>query len=157
MVYFKKMINKYLLKNICTYICGDSITNRKFTIVDGGHLTLKNKIMKKIVLTIAAAAFLFTANASNEVVVSQNVIEMNAADEWDDILNEYEAYVNKYIACIKKVKAGDMSAMADLATLMEKAEKISAKLEKAEDEMSTTQAARYAKITAKLADAAKNL
>ena len=113
--------------------------------------------MKKIVLTIAAAAFLFTANASNEVVVSQNVIEMNAADEWDDILNEYEAYVNKYIACIKKVKAGDMSAMADLATLMEKAEKISAKLEKAEDEMSTTQAARYAKITAKLADAAKNL
>jgi phosphorylcholine metabolism protein LicD len=32
--------------------------------------------MKKIVLTIAAAAFLFTANASNEVVVSQNVIEI---------------------------------------------------------------------------------
>ncbi|MBO7194067.1 MAG: hypothetical protein J6V47_07270 [Bacteroidaceae bacterium] len=113
--------------------------------------------MKKIVLTIAAAAFLFTANASNEVVVSQNVIEMNAADEWDDILKEYEAYVDKYIACMKKAKAGDLSAMADLAELMEKAEKISAKLEKAEDEMSTAQAARYAKISAKLAEAAKNL
>jgi DNA ligase (NAD+) len=103
------------------------------------------------------AAFLFTANASNEVVVSQNVIEMNAADEWDDVLKEYEAYVDKYIACMKKVKAGDLSAMADLAELMEKAESLSSKLEKAEDEMSTAQAARYAKIAAKLAKAAKNL
>lgn len=129
--------------------------NNKCAIYDIWCTLLKHMTMKKIFLTIAAAAFLFTANAnaSNEVVVSQNAIEVNAADEWDDILDDYEAYVNKYIACMKKANAGDMSALADLASLMEKAEKLSSKLEKAEDDMSSAQAARYAKITAKLAKA----
>lgn len=115
----------------------------------------KNKTMKKIFLTIAAAAFLFTANASNEVVVSQTAVEVNAAYEWDEILDDYESYVNKYISCMKKVNAGDMSAMADLAKLMEKAESLSSKLEKAGDDMSAAQAARYAKISKKLAQAAQ--
>lgn len=77
-----------------------------------------------------------------------------SSTNWDAVLNEYESYVNQYIALMKKAQKGDMSAMSDYAKMLEKAERLSDKLDDAEDEMTSTQLSRYMKITSKMASAA---
>ena len=76
------------------------------------------------------------------------------SENWDAVLDSYENYVNQYIKLMKKAQAGDVSAVAEYASMMEKAEDLSNKLEKAEDSLSSAQLARYTKITQKLASAA---
>ena len=51
---------------------------------------------------------------------------------------------------------GDISALSSYMDLLENAEDLAEKLEDAEDEMSVSQMERYAKITAKLTEAALN-
>lgn len=77
-----------------------------------------------------------------------------SSKEWDKVLDSYERYIDKYIAVLKKVNAGDMNAYSEMATLMEQCEELSDKLDDADDEMSATQLERYQKITVKLANAA---
>lgn len=77
-----------------------------------------------------------------------------SSTNWDAVLDEYESYVNQYIAFMKKAQKGDMSAMSDYAKMLEKAERFSDKLGGAEDEMTSTQLSRYVKITNKMANAA---
>ena len=74
-----------------------------------------------------------------------------ASNDWDKVLDEYEDYCNKVSSLSKKVMAGDMSAMTEYTSLLEKAESLSNKLEKAEDEMTTAQVARLNKIAQKMA------
>ena len=74
----------------------------------------------------------------------------SSSKDWDKVLDEYESYVNQYISFFKKAKKGDMSAMGEYAKLLEKAERLSEKIEDAEDEMSSSQLARYTKITSKM-------
>ncbi|MDE6038452.1 MAG: hypothetical protein K2F75_00515 [Paramuribaculum sp.] len=74
-----------------------------------------------------------------------------ASNDWDKVLDEYEDYSNKVSSLSKKVMAGDMSAMTEYTSLLEKAESLSNKLEKAEDEMTTAQVARLNKIAQKMA------
>ena len=45
--------------------------------------------------------------------------------DWDSMLDSYEQYVNKYIALLKKASNGDMTAMAEYAGLMQKAQELS--------------------------------
>ena len=54
---------------------------------------------------------------------------------------------------MKKVQAGDMSAMTEYAKLAEQAQKLAEKVEKVADNMSAAQIARYTKITQKMANA----
>lgn len=79
------------------------------------------------------------------------------SQDWDALLDTYEQFVDKYISYVKKASKGDMSAMAEYAALMEKAQKLSEKMEDAENEMSTSQWTRYMKITNKMATAAQNM
>lgn len=74
-----------------------------------------------------------------------------ASNDWDKVLDEYEDYCNKVSSLSKKVMAGDMSAMTEYTSLLEKAESLSNKLEKAENEMTTAQVARLNKIAQKMA------
>ena len=83
-----------------------------------------------------------------------NMTSSKSSTNWDAVLNEYESYVNQYIALMKKAQNGDMSAMSDYAKMLEKAERLSDKLDNAEDEMTSTQLSRYMKITNKMANAA---
>lgn len=110
----------------------------------------KIKIFAVAVIATMALANAGTVNAANSTMPAQATA---SSDNWDSILNQYEQYVNKYIAAIKKVQNGDATAAADLASLAAKAEKLAAQLQKAEDDMTEEQMARYAKITAKLASA----
>ena len=79
------------------------------------------------------------------------------SEDWDAVLTSYEEYVDKYITFAKKAVKGDVKALAKYPALMQKAEELSNKLEKAEDEMSSAQVARYTKISMKLAKAAEEL
>lgn len=110
--------------------------------------------MKKTLLVAVTALFgtaCFASTSSSPLTVCATVAVQG--ENWDKLLDEYEQFVNKYISTMKKAQNGDMSAYADLATIAAKAEKLQAKLEKAEDDMTTAQAARYAKITEKMTKA----
>ena len=84
---------------------------------------------------------------------SNNNVSSSGSTEWDATLDSYEEYVDKYIALMKKVAKGDMSAMAEYPSMLDKAQEFSNKLEKAKGEMSISQINRYTKITSKMATA----
>lgn len=77
--------------------------------------------------------------------------------DWDSMLDSYEQYVNKYIALLKKASNGDMTAMAEYAGLMQKAQELSDKMNGAQGDMSASQWARYMKITTKMTTAAQEM
>ena len=112
--------------------------------------------MKKILFVSALAAALsfgsaVTANATRNV--ASEVSTVLQSSEWDKVLNDYEKYVNQYIATYKKAMAGDMTAMVEYAKLADKAQQLSKKLEKAKGDMNASQLSRYLKLTQKLANA----
>ena len=76
------------------------------------------------------------------------------SEDWDDLLDSYEQYVDKYISYVKKAANGDMSALAEYPSLMEKAQEFSEKMEGAQGDMSTSQWTRYMNITNKMSKAA---
>lgn len=80
-----------------------------------------------------------------------------SSKNWNDMLNSYEKFVDKYIACLKKATNGDMSAYAEVATLMQEAQDFGDKIEKARDDMSAADWGRYMKITSKLSTAAMQM
>ena len=81
----------------------------------------------------------------------------SGSQDWDELLNSYEEYVDKYIAYLKKASKGDMTALSESATLMQKAQEFSDKMENAEGSMSASQWARYNKITMKMLEAAQKM
>ena len=58
---------------------------------------------------------------------------------------------------LKKANAGDVSAMSEYASMMEKATDFADKLENASDDLSTAQMERFTKLQLKLANAAAGL
>lgn len=77
----------------------------------------------------------------------------SGGEDWDKILDEYEKYCDKTVALAKKAQAGDISAMTEYASLLESAESLQKKLEKAGSDLTAAQAARMNKIAAKMAKA----
>ena len=73
-----------------------------------------------------------------------------SSENWDAVLDSYESYIDQYIALYKKAQAGDMSAMSEYATFMEKAAELSEKLSNAKSDMSSAQMSRFVKLQAKL-------
>lgn len=109
---------------------------------------------KELKFTISSAFELCEASGSSSNDDDDDISSSKSSTNWDAVLNEYESYVNQYIALMKKVQKGDVSAMSEYPKMLEKAERLSDKLEDAEDEMTSTQLSRYMKITNKLANAA---
>lgn len=79
------------------------------------------------------------------------------SEDWDAVLDSYEEYVNNYISLLKKAMNGDMDALSEYPSVMEDAQELSEKLQKAQDSMSSSQLSRYTKITNKLTQAAAEL
>jgi hypothetical protein len=111
---------------------------------------------KELKFTISSAFELCekSGDSSNNYSDDDDLASSKGSTNWDAVLNEYESYVNQYIALMKKVQKGDMSAMSEYPKMLEKAERLSDKLDDAEDEMTSTQLSRYLKITNKMANAA---
>ena len=79
------------------------------------------------------------------------------SEDWDDILDVYESYVDNYISYLKKATNGDIEAMEEVEEMLEDAQELSEKLDNAEDDLSSSQMSRYIKITSKLASAAADM
>ena len=74
----------------------------------------------------------------------------SGSNDWDKVLDEYEQYVNNYIAICRKINSGDMSAMSAYTDMLEKAESYGEKLSNAEGSMSSSQMNRYLNLTERL-------
>lgn len=84
--------------------------------------------------------------------------ETTSGDEnFDEWLNEYEEYCNSYIALMKKASNGDMSAIAEYTKMLQKAQKMSKKMEDAKGDLTPAQLAKFQRIQAKFMKAAQNL
>lgn len=82
---------------------------------------------------------------------------MYGSSDWDKLLDEYEKYVDLYISTYKKAMNGDLSAMTEYVKLMKSAQKLSDKLDKAKDDMSSEQLQRYMKILKKMTNAIESM
>ena len=119
--------------------------------------------MKKIIIMGVALALLFggfaaeAATAVSELSIAASV-EASASNEWDALLDEYEACVNQYIRAHQKAKSSSSKsgAVAEYITLASKVKGLSAKIDKNKGKMSVSQIARYVKITKKFTDEAKS-
>lgn len=75
-------------------------------------------------------------------------------NNWDELLDSYEEYVNEYAELLKKAQDGDMDALSEYPTYLKKAQELGEKFANAKGNMTTEQWARYTKI---LADMTKNM
>ncbi len=73
-------------------------------------------------------------------------------ENWDELLDNYEKYTDKYIKIFKKMENDDMSAMAEYGDLLEKAERLEKSLKKAkrDNNLSRAQMRRLLKIENKM-------
>ncbi len=99
----------------------------------------------------ATASSVSSYSSSSDDDEIEVVEESSSDDDWDSALDSYEEFVDNYIRLFKKAQAGDMSAMGEYTTYMEKAEALGDKLSSAKGSMSSSQVARYTKILNKMA------
>ena len=82
----------------------------------------------------------------------------DSSDEsWDELLDSYESYVDKYISAMKKVKDGDASAMSEYPDLYDKANELSSKIQNVQGELTSNQLSRYTTISNKMLKAAQDM
>lgn len=74
-------------------------------------------------------------------------------NNWDEILDSYERYVNRLVAIAKKAKSGDVSAVMELSEIQGEMEECADKLEDAEGSLTSAQMSRYQRITEKMGKA----
>lgn len=84
-------------------------------------------------------------------------ISSSDSEDWDDMLESYEEYVDQYISYLKKASSGDMNALSEYPALLEKAQEFSDKMKNAQSNMSASQWSRYIKITNKMTKAAQEM
>lgn len=116
----------------------------------------KNSEEKEEIVVTADSSDLDFGSSSSDVNESSSSSASSSTD-WDEVLDEYDAYITEYIAVVEKASNEDMSALADCASLLSQAQSLGNKLENAQGEMSSSQVARYTRISARLADAAAKL
>ena len=86
----------------------------------------------------------------------ERVDDSSPSNDWDEILDGYEEYVDDYITLIKKQKADptDMSIMTEYQSLMQKGQEWSTKMSEISSEFGVEQLARMQEIQGKIAKAA---
>ena len=87
----------------------------------------------------------------------ESTYQSAGSEDWDELLQSYEQYVNKYIVYVKKAARGDVTALAEYPRLMQKAQELGEKLDAVQGEMSASQLARYTKINMKMLKAAEEM
>lgn len=125
-------------------------------------------------MTFAIVAFLiggFTINASaqvdkasnsskkTETKKTDNTVKSNSQTgqkvDYEQVLKDYESYINKYIENYKQfLKEGDSSKI-DWKTPLKKAQDLEKKLENAKKDLNDKQIEKFLKLKEKLADALK--
>ena len=98
----------------------------------------------------------FEATESSEESANETISNTETPD-WDDLLDSYEQFVDQYISLVKKASKGDVTAIAEYPSVMEKATEFAEKMKGAQSDMSSSQWARYMEITNKMSKAALEL
>lgn len=96
-------------------------------------------------------------NEKNSTADGDTLLGGYGSNDWDSILDEYEEFVDDYIATLKKAASGDMDAIQESSSLMEKAESLSNRLENAKADLTSAQQSRFLKIQNKMVNAAKSM
>lgn len=109
---------------------------------------------KAVSFEIIDESFKAGAEYSDNVESSSTTKVASDSKKWDEILDEYEKYVESYAKLIKKASSGDVSAMTESAKMLEHAQNLDEKFKDAKDDMSASQLKRYMEITTKIATAA---
>lgn len=99
----------------------------------------------------------FSPSYASSSSSSSSSKKSSGSTNWDKLLDDYEAFVDKYIELYKKAMKGDNSAMTTYVEYLEKAENLADRLDDADDDMTTAQLTRYMKITNKMSEAAIEL
>lgn len=101
----------------------------------------------------------FEATESSEESSNETFSTSDNPDtpDWDDLLDSYEQFVDQYISLVKKASKGDVTAIAEYPSVMEKATEFAEKMKGAQSDMSSSQWARYMEITNKMSKAALEL
>lgn len=120
--------------------------------IDGTNLTFK--ITSACEESKSSSSSSKSSSSSSSSSSSDNS-SSSSDEDWDVILDEYEEYVDDYVALYKKAMNGDMDALSEYAEVLKDAQDLSNKLSKAKGSMSSSQVARYTKITNKMANAIK--
>lgn len=81
----------------------------------------------------------------------------SSSSDWDDVIDSYERYVDKYISVLKRVANNDASAMSEYPSLLAEAQSLANKLDTAQDDMSVEQWTRYMKVNQKMAAAISSM
>ena len=111
----------------------------------------KVKLASKVEYEDRTVSGTFPVSSESE---TSSVSSKSKSEDWDAVLKSYEEFIDQYIKLLKKSQTGDMSALTEYAKYMEKASDLSEKLENANDELTSAQAAKFLKLQAKLANAA---
>lgn len=94
-----------------------------------------------------------TEEAINRANGSESIVQPSV-NNWDEVISEYESFIDDYIKTMKKVKAGDYSVMSEYQSLMQKAESAGKKLQQNEGQLTKEQMKRYINLQTKLSNAA---
>lgn len=98
----------------------------------------------------------FEATESSEES-SNETFSTTDTPNWDELLDSYEQFVDQYVSLVKKASKGDVTAIAEYPSVMEKAKEFAEKMKGAQPDMSSSQWARYMEITNKMSKAALEL
>ena len=90
----------------------------------------------------------------DEDEITPQSVSSTSSKDWDRLLDDYESYVDQYIKLMKKASSGDLSAMTEYVSFLEKAEKLEEELNEAKNDLSVAQSQRLIKISKKMSNAA---
>lgn len=96
---------------------------------------------------------------SDEAEPAESVDEggSESSEDIDELLADYEQYYDSYIKMMKKAQKGDMTALADYADMLQKAQEIGNRLENVKGDLSAKQLATFNRIQNKLLKAAQEM
>ena len=86
---------------------------------------------------------------------SETKSDINTSDDYDKLLDEYEDYFNAILKLSKKAKNNDPNAYVEYTNVMQKAQSVVSKLNKANGHLSPSQQARLAAIITKFSTQAQ--
>lgn len=89
-------------------------------------------------------------SSSEYEAAEEDSASQDGSSDWDNVLDKYEDFVDRYVSTYKKAMGGDLSALTEYSDLLEKAQDLSEELDDATDEMTSSQLSRYMEITSRM-------
>ena len=116
--------------------------------------TLKYLMMVAIALLLTACGGQTkTTNGADEAQAPS----VESSEDWDALLDSYEACVTEFIEISEKASKGDLEAISELSKSSEKLQEFAGKFTSGAASMTPEQAKRLQEISQKMADAAQSM